>query len=344
MLRNKRISLIIGFIIAMLVGANTGFSKTVSWKLGYGGAPNDPTHKQWMGFAKALEENSNGRFKLKVQISAPMGYGIEDGLRYLKQGIGESCAVAAYYVARDEPMLGVLLPHGVLLEQEENEKLFAVIKEAINKIYAKWDAELRGPEMFALMTDWVLISKEPITSLEQLKGKKIRHSDKIAMKALNELGVAAQFVPSSETYMALKTGVIDGAAYSRLFTLVTSLHEVTKYMSYMYPYSTAVLPGITVSKKAWAKLPKDLQDIFDKTAKEYLWDRMYGKWKSRHFETTSEAGLLKKGMKILKPFSRADRIKIQKATLKAWREECERIGPEAIAHYDNVTSIINTPK
>lgn len=339
MLRNKKIS-IIGFLILIFAFTSPGYSKTVSWKLGYGGAPNDPNHRVLKGFVKALEKNSNGRFKMKILLSSPLGYGRQDALRFLKQGIGEASDFAPGYLSRDEPMLGMLLPQGVLLEKEDNEKLMKMMIKTINKISSKWGAELRAPQIFAQMVDWVIISKEPINSLAKLKGKKIRHSDKISMKALNNLGVAAQFVPSSETYMALKTGVIDGAAYSRLFTLMTSMYEVTGYMSYVYPFSSAIPPGVAVSTKAWAKLPKDLQAVFDKTAKEYLWDSMYDKWKSDHFEKSSEAGLVKKGMKVLEPFSRADRIKIQQATLAAWLEECRKIGPEAVAHYERVTSII----
>jgi len=75
------------------------------------------------------------------------------------------------------------------------------------------------------------------------------------MRALNKLGVPAQFVDANEIYMALKTGVIDGAAASRWWTLQASYYEVTKYFSQLYPYSTAVMPGIAVAKNSWAKLP-----------------------------------------------------------------------------------------
>lgn len=68
------------------------------------------------------------------------------------------------------------------------------------------------------------------------------------------------------------------------------------------PYPVAVQPGVTVSKKAWARLPKELQDVFDKTAKEYLWEGIYERWRSDCHEKNGEAELLIKGMKVLKHF------------------------------------------
>ncbi len=336
----KKLFIGICSIVVILLCAGSGFAQTVTWKVGYGGAPNDPNDKLLQAFGQKLDEASGGRFKLKIVMTAPLGYGNNQILRFLKQGLADAGIVIPNYLYKDEPLIGVMLPAGVLLDQEDNEKLFPVMREALDKIYGKWGVELRGPVIPAIMVDWTLISKEPINSLEQLKGVKIRHSDKIPIKALNKLGVPAQFVDVNETYMALKTGVIDGAAASRLWTLQASYYEVTKYFSQLYPHSTAVMPGIAVTKKSWAKLPDDLKDVWEATAKSFLWDAMYSAWKAKTYEINSAKGLKEKGMVELDGFSREDRITIQKTTLEEWLTECKRLGPEAVEHYNKVVPLI----
>jgi len=116
------------------------------------------------------------------------------------------------------------------------------------------------------------------------------------MKALNKLGVPAQFVDANESYMAMRTGVVDGGAYSLLWALKTSIYEVTKYYSRLYPYSAAVMPGIGVSKKAWAKLPDDLKTVWEKVAKGLLWDAMHEKWITLAYDISAAKSLKEKGM------------------------------------------------
>jgi len=340
MLVKKRLLLIVSAMLGLLLTSDFGFANTVNWKMGFGGAPNDPNHQLIQLFTKKVEEASQGRFKIEIVFTAPLGYGNDAILRFMKQGLSDAGVVLPNYLYKDEPLIGIMLPAGVLIDQKDNDLLFQPMRESLDKIYDKWGVELRAPVIAAIMVDWVLISKEPIHTLEQLKGIKIRHSDKIPLRALNELGIPAQYVPANETYMALKTGVIDGAAYSRLFTLETSLYEVTKYMSEMYPYPIAVVPGIGVSKKSWAKLPANLQATWDAVAKALLWDAMYNAWKAKTYEKQAAQGLLAKGMVELEGFSREDRKTIQQVSLRLWREECEKLGHEAVAHYDRIVPLI----
>jgi len=339
-MRVRNLFAILFSVIILLITAGFGEAKTVNWKLGCGAGPNNPEYKILEAFTQKVDTYSEGQFKIKILLTQPLGYGKDGILRFMKQGLAEAGLVLPNYLYREDPAFGLLLPQGVLVEKEDNVKLIAVMKEALDKIYDKWGISLKGPTWNGIMVDWVLIADEPISTLEQLKGKKIRHSDKMILKAFDKLGISAQFVSAADTYMSLKTGVIDGAVYGRLFVLKQSLQEVTGYSSKMGPYSTAVMPGVGVSQKAWAKLPDDLKAIFEKAAKEVLWDDMFEKWKTEHYEKYSIAELSKKGMKEIDPFPREDLLKLQSATLEVWLKNCKKKGPEFVEHYKKITSII----
>ena len=337
----KRVLTVFGALMLLCVIPGITQAETITWKIGYGGLPNDPTDGLIKMFQKKLEDVSEGRFKTEVQYSASMGYTIADALRYLKQGLGQSAVVATQYLARDEPMLGALLPNGALLEKEDNEKLFDYMKDVVEKVYNKWGLTLTSPTIAATSVYWYTYTKEPVNSLEQLKGKKMRHSDKIEILALNKLGIPAQFVSSSDSYMAMKTGVLDGTITAPVFAFQDSTYEVTKYFSRMGPYSTAYLPGIAASLKAWNSLPKEHQEYWTRASKEFLWDAMYSAWVGEVYEKEANKALLEKGMTELPNYSLEDRKKLQKAVLEVWLEQCQKIGPDAVEHYNKVLELLN---
>ena len=59
--------------------------------------------------------------------------------------------------------------------------------------------------------DYDLLTKEPVTSLEDLKSRKIRATSAVA-KVLEKFGIPTVFLPAQELYIGLSTGVIDAEA------------------------------------------------------------------------------------------------------------------------------------
>src|SRR5699024_6946147 len=130
----------------------------------------------------------------------------------------------------------------------------------------KWGIELLGYVAHPVR-DTQLICKEPVTSLEELKGKKVRVWEKAQAEAFEELGIAAQIIGQNDLYMAMRTGVVDCAVYPMHFSLTVSLQEAAPYASYLFPYVFHPL-HIIVSKNAYDQLPEHLQVILKDAAKE----------------------------------------------------------------------------
>lgn len=112
-----------------------------------------------------------------------------------------------------------------------------------------------------------LIGKKPIRKLDDFKGYKVRSSGMIA-DMLKDLGAAPSLIPGEELYMALQTGVIDGAHWgAALGALSMKLPEVAKF--YIQP--DLAMTGqdvIIINKDAYNALPKDLQMILDMSLRE----------------------------------------------------------------------------
>ncbi|MFI0395232.1 TRAP transporter substrate-binding protein DctP [Paracoccus jiaweipingae] len=61
-------------------------------------------------------------------------------------------------------------------------------------------------------SDYDLLTKSPVTRLDDLKSMKIRATSQIA-KMLQNVGIATVYLPAQELYIGMSTGVIDGAIY-----------------------------------------------------------------------------------------------------------------------------------
>ncbi|MDO8956729.1 MAG: TRAP transporter substrate-binding protein DctP [Deltaproteobacteria bacterium] len=117
-----------------------------------------------------------------------------------------------------------------------------------------------------------MIGKKPITKIEDFKGYKVRSSGAIA-DMLRELGAAPTIIPGEELYLALQTGVVDGAHWGAASGALTmKFCEVAKY--YIQPdLAMAGTDVIIINKDAFDALPKDLQTTLDAALKERVTHR-----------------------------------------------------------------------
>ncbi|MCP5368567.1 MAG: TRAP transporter substrate-binding protein DctP [Hyphomicrobiales bacterium] len=326
---------------ALAIGLTCGAGAAdVKWRLGSSVGPKDPQTVRLLDLAERVKEKSGGRFEIEVIPIETIGFKNVDSLRVLKQRALDAMFIVPYYVVRDEPMMGVFAPHGVLAEPEENLKIVDEQYKVGAEILAadKWNIVQVGKAPFGALRDLVIMSKEPVNTLEGLRKIKFRHFTKDGLKAFNALGVSTQVVPSSELYLALKTGVVDASVYGPTYGKSQSIYEVTCCMSYLAAFSMAYPFTIGVNKDVWEKVPADLRQILKDTS-EQMWNESVEKWKVGAAEKEAYEWLTTKGgMKMLDPVPLADRKLIQAELLKLWREQAEKAGPTAVGYFERITA------
>lgn len=138
-----------------------------------------------------------------------------------------------------------------------------------------------------------LITKDPINSLSDLKGKVLRSPGAYG-KFVRALGAKPVVMAYSEMYPSMATGVIDGAASSNPTDYADiNLTEVAKHM-YPLPITGAQIAALHVNMDAWKKLPKDLQSIVE-TAGQWngIWTaNKTAIWERRSFAKLEKGGLI----------------------------------------------------
>lgn len=102
---------------------------------------------------------------------------------------------------------------------------------------------------------------------DDVKGTKLRAAGKKFEYMLKEAGASITSMPSSETYHALSTGVIDTMLTSSASFVSYRLYEVLKYINAPRDHSIWFMAeNLIVSKKTWDRLTPEQQKIFQEVA------------------------------------------------------------------------------
>jgi len=119
---------------------------------------------------------------------------------------------------------------------------------------------------------------------EDVKGTRLRAAGKKFEFMMREAGASVTSMPSSETYHALATGVLDTMLTSSASFVSYRLYEVLKYINAPIDYSIWYMAeNLCISMKTWNRLTPDQQKIFLETAE---W--MHENWIYQNFKTLAE--------------------------------------------------------
>jgi TRAP-type C4-dicarboxylate transport system substrate-binding protein len=113
----------------------------------------------------------------------------------------------------------------------------------------------------------VLVSSKPVKSLDDLKGLRIRmYPNENAINAWRHLGTVPTVLPYTETYLAIRQGVVQGGPFPLSLLQSSKLTEVAKYV-----FRTDEFPQtwpMTVSERIWRTLKPDEQQLLVRAAND----------------------------------------------------------------------------
>lgn len=130
--------------------------------------------------------------------------------------------------------------------------------------YDKTNAKLLG---LSVSENYVLVTTFPIDSLDDLEGKKIAGAS-ANQKWLAASGATPVQSALTEAYQSIQSGVYEGWVIFPSSIIGFKLHEQAKYLTNVN-FGSMILGGLVVNNDKWAKLPKEVQDVFEKVGKEY---------------------------------------------------------------------------
>lgn len=223
-----------------------------------------------MRLKRVIEERTDGRLKLRVYEAGAL-FKAKETFNAVSRGIIEMGAIAPAYAQDKVSLAGIAsgLPFAfrnvwevAYFHQQMGFEQMLRDEAAEHGVY--WSTDKIFPTE--------MVTKKPINNWDDFTSLKVRSSGAL-QKFLTDAGASASYIPGSELYSALDSGIVDGAHWGAVQGAASmSLYEVAKY--HVQPaLNIAGTDVFIINQKALGKLPEDMQKIVKDALDEQFWVR-----------------------------------------------------------------------
>lgn len=226
-------------------------------------------------FVKRVEEESGGDLTSEVFSGGAMG-GPKELLKAVRDNVVDSAGIVDVYVKSDLPVTSMF---SSLLILPDDMRVYAAAMNEMQLLNCpSCQAEHERSNMIGLMwyptATYHLLCTSPVSSLEDLAGKKIRAASRMGVM-LQDMGATAVSITTAEMYEALQRGQIDCAAGSAAWLDSYNLKD----------YVTAVMEtpiggffgtiGFNMNRDTWDDLTDEQKAIIVRNLPEFVADVTY---------------------------------------------------------------------
>lgn len=325
----KSVGTIVGFLVllALVFVGSSGISQAANPEvtLRYAGdlpIGNHLTRTQEF-FAKRVAEIGKGKVKIEVypagQLFAAKDYvkAVPSGAVDMAQSLmGQWTGLVPSFMITDIPLF-----------YNDWEHIWRAMDSAEVGDVMRADTDKAGFRLLFWTQDSAagFVSKTPLKTLEDWKGKKVRAYTELASYTIKALGGAPAFMGGGEVYMALQRGTVDAAISTLSSFYDRKYYEVTKYLT--VPSMPGPIYGGVINLQKWQSLPADVKEIIMAAGKD---TQDFGRKEVKKMDAESIELLKKKGMEIYF-LSPEEREKWKKASVpQVQKVVLERVGERAM--------------
>jgi tripartite ATP-independent transporter DctP family solute receptor len=259
----RRIALALG---ALVVASSTVAAQDFSFRAAHYFKEDHPWNKGLEFLAKQVEADSKGRVKIEIFNGGLLGSEAQT-LQFAKDGsldivVSDPSAGSPFAKELDFFALPFLFRDyahwKAALDGEPGKAYAKLIESKANlKILGYWGGSSRN----------VLSTKKPVTSIADMKGFRLRLvSSPLKVNVWKTVGAVPTPIAFMETYLAMKSGVVDGMENESVSVRDMKFYEPAPFIA-RTEHEFTVRP-LFMSKKSFDKLPADLQAIVVKAAQD----------------------------------------------------------------------------
>lgn len=211
-------------------------------------------HFAW---GKDVERATNGRVQIQYFPSDTLFKTKTEALEGTMAGVTDIAFMFAWAYSPQLDLIDALSIPFAVPNAEVASRATWRLYEAFPEIQKQWK-DVKLLSTWTTAPYYFTSSKKQIKTLEDFKGMKIRTTGGILTEMVKLFGGSPMTVPLPNAYENLQKGVIDGLACNSEIVLGFRTYEVTPYFT-LVP-STIVSQQLIMNKKAWERLPKDVQE------------------------------------------------------------------------------------
>ncbi len=277
-MQNRTLGLILVLVVAMMIfNPGAAMAKQLTLKVSHQFAAGDVRDQMARVFGDMVTKKTNGEIKFRYYPAKSL-YKPKEQWDAMRKGALDMSVFPLDYASGKVPQLSItLMPCSV-----------TSIKQGLT-----WRNKPIGKKINALMEKngvrnlvWAWFDGGIGSKIKQIKvpkdveGTKLRAAGKKFEFMMKAAGASITSMPSSETYHALSTGVLDTMMTSSASFVSYRLYEVLQYINVPRDYSIWYMAeNLIISQKTWERLTPEQQKIFNEVAEE-----MHANWVAQNFK------------------------------------------------------------
>lgn len=228
--KNLLVLLVLMFLISYsMIFSTTAQGAPIPMIISHDAVLGGTEDKAMIRFAEVIEKLTDGEIKPKVYPAAQLGAEKEE-LQGIKAGTIHASDITTGVMTNWVPEMGICdLPYVFRSEKHVKRCLFGPIGEFIGK-----KAEDKGFTVLGYYLEGFrnISSKKPYTTLEDLKGLRLRTMQSPPhLKGYKAMGINVTPIPGTEVYMAIKTGLVDATEFPFTFWYENKYYEILKHIN-----------------------------------------------------------------------------------------------------------------
>jgi len=214
-------------------------------------------------FCDTVNERTQGQVEFEIYWLSELGVEGTEDLRAVRDGLLDVTASPDGYIAGDIPeLMGAGQP--LLISASEYPEIASKINPILDKVLTeKWGVVPIG---YWPIEEQILNSIEPMDSIDDFAGIKLRGWNPGHMELAKSLGASPVSISMAELYVAYQRGIADAIITGLGTYLNLKLYEVGKYFNTI-PINSGLL-FVYFNEDAFSSLPKNTQEIILEVAQE----------------------------------------------------------------------------
>ena len=236
-------------------------------------------------WAKRVEEASGGRLRIDIYPSMTLGGKPPQLIRQLRDGVVDMIWTVNGYTPGVFPRTEVFeLP---FVHTNDAAATNLAMRELFDTHLADDYKDIKVIVLHVHGGNGFHTADKPVREVGDLRGLKIRTPSRTGGWILEALGATPVGMPVPQLPQALERGVVDGALIPWQIIPQFKLQELTQYQiegENRARFGNIVFQ-MSMNKKAWDKLPPDLQNVINENSGEDWWrevGEMWNEWETSH--------------------------------------------------------------
>ena len=219
-------------------------------------------------FAEQLSERTGGEHSLQIFWGGTIA-GINEIPDAVENRVADMGDLVVPYFPDQFPLNNVISFH---LPQPNSPYELSEMMKSLHATYPQFDEELAKYNLKLIglrpLGYYGILCSKPVSSLEDLKGQRIRPFSVGSAAALTAIGAVPVQMSTVETYEALERGVLDCTAIEPVIGHGQRYDEVAKHYVDV-PLGASWGQFIVINADVYKSLPDDLRETIDKLGDEY---------------------------------------------------------------------------